>query len=62
MKEKLLNFAWNAAFVAGSVLVVIGVGQIYRPAGWIVGGLEIAVISFLGGFDSARAPKDKEEE
>lgn len=60
MTETLLKIAWNAAFVAGALLVVYGVGLIYRPAAFIVGGLALAVLSFLGGFDQARNWQDED--
>ena len=66
MKQKLLvlaaSLAWNAAFVAGSCLVIFGVALMHRPSACIVAGLEITVISFLGGIDQARNSWRMEEE
>lgn len=54
MKAKLFALVWNLLFLCGSGLVLLGIGMVSRPAAVIVGGLELAVIGFLGGIGEAR--------
>lgn len=37
--SKAKNFLPHATITAGSSAIVVGVGQIYGPAGWIVAGI-----------------------
>ena len=62
MQAKLMALWWTALFIAGAALVVYGVALWSRPGAYVVAGLELVVIGFLGGIDQARSWMDKEEE
>lgn len=42
--------------VLGLVVVAVGVGLVYVPAGVIVGGLALAVIGYASGVDPKAGP------
>ncbi len=54
MKATLAEFAWNALFFAGSAAAVHGIWGWSHPGAWLAGGIEAAVVGFLGGIDQAR--------
>ena len=43
----------DAAMLLGVLLITLGAGMIYRPAGFIVGGIMRIVMAVVDGFDDS---------
>jgi hypothetical protein len=48
---------WDALTALGGLLMALGAGMVYRPAGVILGGLLLAIVGLLG---AAHPAPDKE--
>lgn len=53
-KDRLLAVLWNLCFTAGAGVFSFGMWLAWRPLGWIVLGLLLAVLGYGGGFEQAR--------
>lgn len=43
----------DAALLLGVLLITLGAGMIYLPAGFIVGGIMMIVVAVIDGFDDS---------
>lgn len=58
-REAVKEFSFNACLLLAAVLVVVGVAQIFAPAGFVAAGLALAGAGwwfFTGGDESAEEP------
>lgn len=56
VKSKLLltKLGWDVIFLAGCGAFVYGLGQAWRPLGFIVGGIIVAAGAFFQGYWASR--------
>lgn len=59
MRKILRAVLPDALILAGGGAVVYGVGRIYQPLGWIVGGLMLLVVGFFAAYIVLAAKKGK---
>lgn len=53
MRRKAVEKLRDAALLLGVLLITLGAGMIYLPAGFIVGGIMMIVMAVIDGFDDS---------
>lgn len=53
MRRKAVEKLRDAALLLGVLLITVGAGMIYIPAGFIVGGILLIVMAVIDGFDDS---------
>lgn len=51
----------DAALLLGVLLITLGAGMIYLPAGFIVGGILLIAMAVIDGFDESENDKEGSE-
>ena len=51
----------DAALLLGVLLITLGAGMIYIPAGFIVGGILLIAMAVIDGFDDSEIDKEGRE-
>ncbi len=51
----------DAALLLGVLLITLGAGMIYLPAGFIVGGIMMIAMAVIDGFDESENDKEGSE-
>lgn len=52
-EEKAVKKLRDAALLLGVLLITLGAGMIYLPAGFIVGGILLIAMAVVDGFDDS---------
>ena len=53
MRRKAVEKLRDAALLLGVLLITLGAGMIYLPAGFIVGGILLIAMAVIDGFDDS---------
>lgn len=53
MRRKAVEKLRDAALLLGVLLITVGAGMIYIPAGFIVGGILLIAMAVIDGFDDS---------
>ena len=53
MRRKAVEKLRDAALLLGVLLITLGAGMIYIPAGFIVGGILLIAMAVVDGFDDS---------
>lgn len=53
MRRKSLEKLRDAVLLLGALLITVGAGMIYLPAGFIVGGVLLIAMAVVDGFDDS---------
>lgn len=53
MRRKAVEKLRDAALLLGVLLITLGAGMIYLPAGFIVGGILLIAMAVVDGFDDS---------
>ena len=54
-KAALISAGWQLLFAAGAAVLAFGLWLAWKPLGFIVGGLIVALTGFGGWFESRKA-------
>lgn len=61
MRRKSVEKLRDAALLLGALLITLGAGMIYLPAGFIVGGILLIAAAVIDGFDDTESNDERSE-